>query len=134
MWVDELATLFKERENSVRMGAMLGKVESLSPLIVSIKSGKYQIQQDRLYVCNQILERKTKYHDNNYSESGQLTLGCSHPCSGSYNASGTATGDIHLEEVWRIGDLVLVIPDDVEQNFFIIDIVRKTSGYNSQIK
>lgn len=134
MWSYELANLLKERENPVKMGVMLGKVESLSPLIISIKNGKYQIQQNRLYVCNQILERKTKYHDDNYSESGDLSLGCSHPCAGSYNASGTATGSIHLEEVWRVGDLVMVVPDESEQNFFIVDIVRKTNGYNEQIK
>lgn len=100
MWSYELANLLKERENPVKMGVMLGKVESLSPLIISIKNGKYQIQQNRLYVCNQILERKTNYHDDHYSESGNLSLGCSHPCKGSYDASGTATGSIHLEEVW----------------------------------
>lgn len=134
MWSYELANLLKERENPIKMGVMLGKVESLSPLIISIKNGKYQIQQNRLYVCNQILERKTNYHDDNYSESGNLSLGCSHPCKGGYNASGTATGSIHLEEVWRVGDLVMVVPDESEQNFFIVDIVRKTNGYNGQIK
>lgn len=134
MWSYELANLLKERENPIKMGVMLGKVESLQPLIISIKSGKYQIQQNRLYVCNQILERRTNYHDNNYSESGDLSLSCSHPCSGSYNASGTAKGSIHLEEVWQVGDLVMVVPDESEQNFFIVDIVRKTNGYNEQIK
>lgn len=134
MWSYELANLLKERENPIKMGVMLGKVESLSPLIISIKNGKYQIQQNRLYVCNQILERKTNYHDDNYSESGNLSLGCSHGCAGGYNASGTANGSIHLEEVWRVGDLVMVVPDESEQNFFIVDIVRKTNGYNEQIK
>lgn len=134
MWSYELANLLKERENPQKMGVMLGKVESLQPLIISIKNGKYQIQQNRLYVCNQILERKTNYKDNNYSESGNLSLGCSHGCAGSYNASGTANGDIHLLEVWRVGDLVMVVPDENEQNFFIVDIVRKTNGYNEQIK
>lgn len=134
MWTYELANLLKERDNPVRMGVMLGKVESLQPLIISIKNGKYQIQQNRLYVCNQILERKTKYHDNTYNESGNISHPCTHNYSGSYTADGTASGSIHLEEVWRIGDLVMVVPDESEQNFFIVDIVRKTNGYNEQIK
>lgn len=134
MWSYELANLLKERNNPQKMGVMLGKVESLQPLIISIKNGKYQIQQNRLYVCNQILERKTKYHDNNYSESGNISHPCNHNYSGSYSADGTASGSIHLEEVWRIDDLVMVVPDESEQNFFIVDIVRKTNGYNEQIK
>lgn len=133
MWSYELANLLKERENPVKMGVMLGKVESLNPLIISIKNGKYQIQQNRLYVCNQILERRTNYHDNQFSNNGNISISC-HPCTGSYNASGTGTGSIHLEEVWQVGDLVMVVPDESEQNFFIVDIVRKTNGYNEQIK
>ena len=134
MWAYELANLLNERNNPTKMGVMLGKVESLQPLIISIKNGKYQIQQDRLYVCNQILERKTNYKDDNFNESGNLSLNCSHSCSGSYTASGTAKGDIHLLEVWKVGDLVMVVPTEDEQNFFIVDIVRKTNGYNNQIK
>lgn len=34
------------------------------------------------------------------------------------------TGKIHLHEVWKIGDMVMVQPDESGQHFFIVDIVK----------
>lgn len=135
-WEYSLAQEFKSRDNPTnRIGACLGKVESVSPPIVSIQDGQFMIQNEQLYVCNQLLERETTYknHTGQYQESGNASISC-HPCSGSFSSSGTiqSNGSIHLDEVWRVGDLVLVMPDERQQHFFVIDIVRKVLGCNSQ--
>lgn len=134
-WCYEMAGLFRERDNpTTKLGACLGKVESVSPPIVSIQNGQFMIQGEQLYVCNQILERETTYknHTGQYQESGNASISC-HPCSGSFSSSGTiqSNGSIHLDEVWRVGDLVLVIPDERQQHFFIVDVVRNVLGCNS---
>lgn len=134
-WEYNLAREFKSRDNpSTTIGPCLGKVESVSPPIVSIQSGQYNIQGEQLYVCNQILERETTYknHTGKYHESGTAKITC-HPCEGNFTSDGTITsaGSIHLDEVWKVGDLVLVVPDERQQHFFIVDIVRKVLGCNS---
>ena len=40
-----------------------------------------------------------------------------------YDAQGE--GKIVLNELWKAGDKVLVIPDENEQHFFIVDIVKE---------
>lgn len=134
-WCYALAGMFKERDNpSTTIGACLGKVESVNPPIVSIQNGQFMLQGEQLYVCNQLLERETTYknHTGQYQESGNASISC-HPCSGSFSSSGTiqSNGSIHLDEVWRVGDLVLVIGDQRQQHFFVVDIVRKVNNCNN---
>lgn len=127
-WDYELGALFRERDNpKTKMGAMLGKVVSTSPPVVTIQNGRYTIKGEQLYVAYHLLERKSAY--TNMSQSGNISINC-HPCNGSYTAN--CSGDIQLEEVWKAGDLVLVIPSESEQQFFVVDIVRQLKGCNSQ--
>nr|DAH73256.1 MAG TPA: Protein of unknown function (DUF2577) [Caudoviricetes sp.] len=129
-WEYDLAQQFKSRDNpKTKMGAMLGKVVSTNPAVVTIQDGKYTIQGEQLYVAYHLLERKSAY--TNMTQSGNISISC-HPCQGSYNAS--CSGDIQLEEVWKVGDLVLVIPSESEQQFFIVDVVRQLKGANNQAK
>lgn len=134
-WEYQLAKEFTSRDNPTnRLGACIGKVVSTNPPVVSIQNGEYVLQGEMLYVCNQILERETTYknHTGQYQESGNASISC-HPCSGSFSSSGTiqSNGQIHLDEVWKVGDLVLVIPDEGGQHFFIVDIIRKVNGCNA---
>lgn len=127
-WDYALAEQFKIRDNpTTRMGAMLGKVVSTSPPVVTIQNGQYTIKGEQLYIAYHLLERKSTYSSMN--QSGNISINC-HPCNGSYTAS--CTGDIQLEEVWKAGDLVLVIPDERENHFFVVDVVRQLKGCNSQ--
>nr|DAH45163.1 MAG TPA: Protein of unknown function (DUF2577) [Caudoviricetes sp.] len=129
-WDYELGSLFRERDNpKTKMGAMLGKVVSTSPPVVTIQNGKYTIKGEQLYVAYHLLERKSAYSSMN--QSGSITVSCPHG-GGSYTS--TSSGDIQLEEVWKAGDLVLVIPSESEQQFFIVDVVRQLKGCNSQSK
>lgn len=126
-WDYELAGQFKSRDNpKTKMGPMLGKVVSTSPAVVTIQDGKYTISGDQLYVAYHLLERKSAY--TNMTQSGNISISC-HPCQGSYTAS--CTGDIQLEEVWKPNDLVIVLPDESEQHFFVLDIVRQLKECNS---
>lgn len=126
-WDYELAAQFKSRDNpKTKMGPMIGKVISTSPPVITIQDGKYTIKGDQLYVAYHLLERKSAY--TNMTQSGNISISC-HPCQGSYTAS--CTGDIQLEEVWKPNDLVIVLPDEREQHFFVLDIVRPLKECNS---
>lgn len=127
-WDYDLAEQFKSRDNpKTKMGAMLGKVISTSPPAVSIQNGRYTIKGEQLYIAYHLLERKSTYSSMN--QSGSISVSCPHG-GGSYTSS--STGDIVLDEVWKAGDLVLVIPSESEQQFFVVDVVRQLKGCNGQ--
>lgn len=127
-WDYDLAQQFTSRDNpKTKMGAMLGKVVSTNPPVITIQNGKYTIKGNQLYIAYHLLERKSTYSSMN--QSGNISISC-HPCKGSYTS--TSSGDIQLEEVWKVGDLVLVIPSESEQQFFVVDVVRQIKGCNSQ--
>ena len=127
-WEYKLAQEFKSRDNPKPLGACIGKVESLNPVCISIQSGQFMLRTDQIYICNQILERETTFKDYiaNNTQSGNMKY---HGHSGSYSASGDieANGRVHLDEVWKVGDFVMVVPDERGQFFFIVDIIRGVS-------
>lgn len=127
-WDYDLAEQFKSRDNpKTKMGAMLGKVVSTSPPVVTIQNGRYTIKGEQLYIAYHLLERKSTYSSMN--QSGSISVSCPHG-GGAYTSS--STGDIVLDEVWKVGDLVLVIPSESEQQFFVVDVVRQLKGCNGQ--
>lgn len=129
-WDYDLAEQFKSRDNpKTKMGAMLGKVVSTNPAVVTIQDGKYTLKGEQLYIAYHLLERKSTY--SSMHQSGSISVSCPHG-GGSYTS--TSTGDIVLDEVWKAGDLVLVIPSESEQQFFVVDILRQLKGCNSQAK
>ena len=111
------------------MGPMIGKVISTSPPVITIQNGKYTIKGEQLYVAYHLLERKSTY--SSMHQSGSISVSCPHG-GGSYTS--TSTGDIVLDEVWKTGDLVLVIPTESEQQFIVVDVIRQLKGCNSQAK
>ena len=126
-WEYELGAMFKDRDNPTNtpIGACIGKVTSLNPPQITIQNGNYIIDGKQLYICNQLLERDTTYK--NHSSSGSISIDC-HPCNGNFTSN--STGSIHLDAVWQVGDLVLVIPSQSEQQFFVVDVLRKVDGCN----
>lgn len=126
-WEYDLASMFKERDNPTnRIGACLGKVVSTSPPVITIQNGQYTIKGEQLYVAYHLLQRKSTY--SKMSQSGTISVSCPHG-GGSYTSA--STGDITLDEVWKVGDLVLVIPSESQQQFFVVDVVRKIKGCNN---
>lgn len=129
-WDYDLAEQFKSRDNpKTKMGAMLGKVASTNPAVITIQDGKYTLKGEQLYIAYHLLERKSTY--SSMHQSGSISVSCPHG-GGSYTS--TSTGDIVLDEVWKAGDLVLVIPSESEQQFFVVDVLRQLKGCNSQAK
>ena len=129
-WDYELAAQFKSRDNpKTKMGPMIGKVISTSPPVIVIQDGKYTIKGEQLYIAYHLLERKSTY--SSMHQSGSITVSCPHG-GGSYTS--TSTGDIILDEVWKTGDLVLVIPTESEQQFIVVDVIRQLKSCNSQAK
>lgn len=129
-WDYDLAEQFRSRDNpKTKMGAMLGKVVSTNPAVITIQDGKYTLKGEQLYIAYHLLERKSTY--SSMHQSGSISVSCPHG-GGSYTS--TSTGDIVLDEVWKAGDLVLVIPSESEQQFFVVDILRQLKGCNSQSK
>lgn len=130
-WEFGLAKMFKDRDNPTNtpIGPCLGKVLSINPVKIQIQDGNFIIQGPQVYVAYHLLERETNYDSLVGSMNGSINIDC-HPCSGSYNGNITSTGHIHLNEVWKVGDLVVVLPSASEQQFFILDIVRPIAGCN----
>lgn len=129
-WEYELAGEFQKRNNPRPLGACIGKVESLEPVIISIQDGRFMLRADQIYICNQILERKTNFKDYvaDDEQSGKITI--QGVCTNKdYEAEGNINceGRVHLLEVWKVGDYVMVVPDESGQHFFIVDILRGVS-------
>lgn len=118
-WHSRMASEFKNRTNPVRIGAVLGEVISTSPWEVAIKDGKFKINASNGYVCFQLTHHITTY---SYRHSGTIAH---KDCPGSPPYSAQGSGKIVLDELWKPGDKVLVIPDENEQHFFIVDIVKE---------
>ena len=128
-WEYTLAKEFKSRDNPHPLGAVIGKVESLSPVIISIQSGQFMLQESQIYICNQILERETTFCDYEASQSQEGKFTCTHHSDNDYKAEGSisANGRVHLDEVWKVGDYVMVVPDQSGQHYFLVDILRGVS-------
>ena len=117
-WEVNFAKELKKRDNRPKMGAMLGKVISVEPVKISIQDGRFFVTKENGYICNQLLERMSSYQ---LSENGSIYVSCKHG-GGSYSLNGA--GNVHLDAVWKVGDYVMVVPDESEQHFFIVDIVK----------
>lgn len=125
-WSYSLGELFKERDNpTTKLGACLGKVVSTYPPVVTIQNGKYTLQGEQLYVAYHLLQRASNY--SKMEQRGTISVSCQHG-GGSYTSS--STGSITLDEVWKVGDLVLVIPSETQQQFFVVDVFRALQGCN----
>lgn len=129
-WDYELGQLFRERDNPTnKIGNCLGKVLSINPMKISIQNGRYIIKGEQLYVSYHLLERKSSYSQ--MSQSGNISINC-HPCTGSYTSN--CTGTITLDEVIKVGDLVLLVPTQSEQQWIAVDVVRPIKGCNAHAK
>lgn len=125
-WEYELAAQFTSRDNPTnKIGNCFGKVLSVNPIKISIQDGRYIIQGEQLYIAYHLLERKSTY--SSMHQSGSITVSCPHG-GGSYTS--TSTGDIVLDEVIKVGDLVLMVPTQSEQQWVAVDVIRQLKGCN----
>ena len=126
-WAYQMAQQLKSRNNPKPIGPCIGVVVSTSPVKISLQDGQFMLEGEQVYVCNQILERKSKFTAKaKHKQSGSISTSC--PVSSHSDSSYTSEGDLTLDgtakEVWQAGDKVLVIPDASEQHFFVVDIIK----------
>ena len=125
-WEYDLADEFKKRNNSKPIGPCIGRVTSVKPFAGNILNGQILLDASNSYVCDTLLERKSKMRlKGTFKESGETSIDNFINSSG-YQQRGNIEidADIELEEVLKIGDQVLVIPAADEQTFFIVDIIK----------
>lgn len=120
-WAYDLAREIRKNRSEKVTGPCIGVVVNTKPFQILIQSGNFILDKDNTYICNQLLERKSKAKlKGSHTQNGLLN-------GGAYEASGEIEieGDIELAEVWKNGDKVLVIPSGDGQRFFIVDIIRE---------
>lgn len=109
----ELAKEFKKRDNFKTIGAIVGKVEAGLPDIkISIFNGQIILNKQNLFMSDQIFS-----HHYSLKLSGHVTID---DVSGSIDEVFTAE-----KAPIKAGDLVMLIAANNNQEFFIIDKVRK---------
>ncbi|MEG3040902.1 MAG: DUF2577 domain-containing protein [Clostridium sp.] len=108
-WSNEIAKEFKERNNINRSGVCVGKVISVNPLKISILDGSVILSKNLIYVCSNLLSGVKKA---NIKLDSIATLGVI-----------TTSGEITFTNILKVNDLVMCVPTENEQKYFIVDKV-----------
>lgn len=98
----DVAKEIKKRNNETYIGAVVGTVEQINPLIISILNKQAIFSGNNLYVCKNV----TEY---------QIPFSLSSP-------DGAVSGTITHEGL-KLGDKVTVIATEDNQKIFVIDKV-----------
>lgn len=109
MFSTEMAKAFKDRNNPERVGVIIGKVLSISPLRISIYNGSAILskENDNLYIGSLIQESiNVNYVQNGFPEHGTVST----------------NGTIKLN-LLSVGDSVACIPTGDAQKFVVYDKV-----------
>jgi len=92
---------FKERNNQENIGTVRGNVLSIEPLKFGILNNGVIIDTNNGYICSNLIE--------NYERNAKIN-------------SGTDT-IITFKDILKVGDMVLVIADALDQKYYIVDKV-----------
>jgi len=132
-WDIALAKKFKERENKLSIGNVVGNVISSFPnLKISILDGNVVLNKEQLYCCESVLAGYTReIKTTDFSASGATS-------THKLTSGGTledytytkinipeSTATMEYTDTLGVGDLVLLTPTVDEQTWFIIDKVKK---------
>lgn len=103
----KLASQFKTRDNPniETMQPMVGTVLSADPLQISIYNGEVVLTSDLCYVCSRL---------STSAQNAKFVIN-----SSSNNISGDGT--ITYKDILKAGDLVMCVPGDRGQKYFIVD-------------
>jgi hypothetical protein len=127
-WDTDLAKKFKQRENPASIGNIVGKVISPLPdLQISILDAQVILRQDQLYCCDSVLADYSREFSSTSTGSIITTTDDTPPITSDYVVlkSLTNTGTITFTDTLVAGDLVLLIPAQGEQIWFIVDKITK---------
>ena len=115
-WDAELAGLFKERNNKPFSGFVIGVVKSVKPLIISIEDGQGLLDEDDLYTLQSLVSMAFE----------QITFDV--PLLHSSVTAPQTKSDFKAAasmKPFEVGELVALLPDKSEQQYLIIDRVKK---------
>lgn len=126
MWDVELAKMFKERDKKSNIGPCVGKVVGIVPLQISILDGNVVLQENQLYITEELLKKEYKFELTAGDDIGDIAI-TSKPSNPliSINISDKDKTKLTLHFELKVGDEVLLIPTENEQVFFIVDKVHK---------
>lgn len=137
-WGVEFANLFKNLEKKEKVGAVIGEIVGVEPLVVSILDGEIILNSTihDIYISTNIITSYGRKFDSSgnisFSDSdcGTTTSDGKYPhthevASLNINTNYTLKGDITMTDGVNTGDLVLVIADESDSAFFIVSKLQK---------
>lgn len=108
--INELAKMFKERENETYLGPITGSVVSVPPNIkVSCFDGKVILDKTNIVIASQVLsnyQRKLKISDVSTTATSDIT---------------EIIGELNFTDTLKTGDEVILVPSPDLQTYFLID-------------
>lgn len=125
-----VAKIFKDRENPKPIGNVVGKVISPFPNIeISILDGAVILDKDQLY-CDELLmaNYKRKFESESAGEIKHKTPPPEVYSEHTVIEKIKLDGEFILKDILKTGDLVLLIPADGEQIWFIVSKIKKLGG------
>lgn len=115
-WDSEMARLFKERNNKPFSGFVIGVVKSVNPLIISIEDGQAMIDEDDLYSLQSLASM--------VFESLTFDIPVLHSSVTDLQAKQEFKASVQMKPL-SVDDLVALLPDKTEQQYLMIDRVKK---------
>lgn len=120
-WDTDLANIVRSREQNP-VGATVGHVVGLSPLSISILGGEIIIQSDvhEIYINKEFddyVEKEYRLDRVKNTTTIQGTL-----------QDVDSEGDVEVKNELEEGDVVLVLPDNRQQTFFILNKIERVGG------
>lgn len=125
----EAAKIFKKMENPINIGNVIGKViESFPNIKISILDGSILLEKEQLYCCDHVLSNYER--EIGIKADGKIKhktppapiLYSEHTDIEEIKLSGKIT----MTDTLKPGDLVLLIPAQGEQIWFILDKITKS--------
>lgn len=125
-WATELVKDDIENRNIQKIGNVIGKIVSISPLKISIENGSILLGKEELYITKSLKESNIKNFilqnftgtTNSVNDGGDNATDHSHELD-------SLEGEIKFTDTLSLGDNVLLIPTENEQKWFIIDIIEE---------
>lgn len=125
-YADELAKLFKERDNPNILSPQTGVIKSVTPLKISLLDGKILLDSDDVLICHSLIEgakAKADIKINAYSVGVAATDSRGDTISSiSVNTKSNYDAEITYKQVLEVGDIVLCLP--ANNKFIIVDKVE----------
>jgi len=123
----EMAKKFRERDNVPPIGPQLGEVISIAPLQIAIYGNKTILTPEKCYMCSAMVEKFLRKADMRIKAYGvDMSSTDSRGYTNSYMTVADKTNydvEIWFKEIIKVGDMLLCLPTEDGQRFFIIDKV-----------